>query len=606
MPTITIDGKELNFEQGRTILEVARDAEIDIPHFCWHPALSISGNCRMCFVEVEGAPKLVIGCATPAADGQVVHTQSDKAVQGREAIMEFLLINHPLDCPICDEAGQCKLQDYAFLHGRRESRFDEMKVRKEKRVPLGPQVLFDGERCISCSRCIRFADEIAEQPVLTFVNRGDHVSIETFPGTEFDSPYSMNVIDICPVGALTSVDFRFKARVWDMSFNPSICTGCSRGCNTHVGVRDNEILRLDPRTNMKVNEYWMCDPGRLETYPAVNDERYDGPEIMRGESQIPVSWEEALTETISKLREIKSGELLFVASPHATLEENHAFVRFAREVMGSGEVRAVVADDPSFADDLLRMADRTPNRKGLELLGVSIDTSVDRMRDEIEQGRVRGIVTLDDRLGAGNESFEEALDRLDVLIVAGSNRTPIATAADVLLARSTWAEQEGTYINGTGIVQHVEAAVATRENEARMGMKQSRLDKFGAKNDRWTQGEKRDVRPVWKTIATLSRLMGTPQSWSWSEDLFEELAGSKPELAGMSYAKLDEYRGIELGKGDRPTPHPLEYLPHDFRPQIRYAYGTDSDETGTKPPAGFDPYAGGKPAAGQTGIIVDD
>src|ERR1041385_319252 len=240
MPKITIDGKEFEAQAGQTIIQVATDNGIDIPHFCWHPALSVAGNCRMCLVEVEKTPKLQIACATTVTEGMSVKILSEPATKGREDVMEFLLINHPLDCPICDEAGQCKLQDYAFEHSNGESRFVEDKTHKDKRVPFGPNVLFDGERCISCSRCIRFAQEVAEQPVLSFVNRGDHVTITTIPDQGFDNNLSMNVIDICPVGALTSRDFRFKARVWDMSFTESVCPGCSRGCSVKVGVRNNE------------------------------------------------------------------------------------------------------------------------------------------------------------------------------------------------------------------------------------------------------------------------------------------------------------------------------------------------------------------------------
>ena len=567
MPSIKIDGNDYDFEQGKSIIEVALDNEIDVPHFCWHPELSVSGNCRMCFVEIEGMPKLSISCATPAADGQVVHTKSQKAEQGREAIMEFLLINHPLDCPICDEAGQCKLQDYAFQHGRGESRFDEMKVRKEKRVQLGPQVLFDGERCISCSRCIRFADEIAEQPVLTFVNRGDHVNIETFPGTEFDSPYSMNVIDICPVGALTSVDFRFKARVWDMSFNDSICTGCARGCNTKVGVRDNEILRLEPKTNMKVNEFWMCDAGRLESHPRVNNDRFLEPQILRGETQMSVSWEEAYSEASSRLRGVKPSEIWFVASGNNTTEENYALHRFAREVLGSNHITAHNHVDSSFADDMLRVADRTPNSAALRLLDISLEDSTDSLIAAIKQDQVKVLYVLDQDLPV-SDLLDEALDSLETIIVHASNRTVIAEHADVLFANASWAENEGTFINAEGMVQHFEPVITTRENISRMGMKQSRLDKFGAANDRWTQGTKRDVRPAWQTFMALAKLLG--ESWSYTrvEEIFSEMAGKVGDLAGMSYDALDSYRGIELGRGDRPTPHPRDYEPHFYRPQL--------------------------------------
>ena len=237
----------------------------------------------------------MIACSTLAAEGMVVHSESEKALAARNAVMEFLLINHPLDCPICDEAGECKLQDYAYAHSVGESRFTEEKTHKDKRVPLGPYVMFDAERCISCSRCIRFCDEIAKDPELTFVKRGDRVTIVTYPGEQMDNPYSLNTTDICPVGALTNSDFRFRARVWDMSSTNSICTGCSRGCNSEIWVRNNEVLRLTPRYNEEVNSYWMCDHGRINTFKFINSEdRVDGPHLRREGTLIKVAWAEAL------------------------------------------------------------------------------------------------------------------------------------------------------------------------------------------------------------------------------------------------------------------------------------------------------------------------
>ena len=267
-------------------------------------------------------------------------TISDKAVAARNAVMEFLLINHPLDCPICDEAGECKLQDYAYSHSKGESRFVEEKVHKAKRVPLGPRVMFDAERCISCSRCIRFCDEIAKDPELTFVERGDRVTIVTYPGKELDNPYSMNVVDICPVGALTSRDFRFKARVWELSSTKSVCVGCARGCNTEIWVRNNEVLRLTPRYNNDVNSYWMCDHGRVNTFKFVNDDsRVDGPFLRHNDNLIRAGWDEAFSKAASDLKHYTKEEIAFIASPYATCEDNYLFARFAKTVIGSKTYR---------------------------------------------------------------------------------------------------------------------------------------------------------------------------------------------------------------------------------------------------------------------------
>jgi len=569
MPTLTIDGRSVECAPGATIIEAALQNDIDVPHFCWHPALSVSGNCRMCLVEVEKVGKLAIACSTLAADGQVVHVNNDRATRAREAIMEFLLINHPLDCPICDEAGQCKLQDYAFEHGRGESRFREVKEHKEKRVMLGPNVVFDAERCISCSRCIRFADEIGEQPVLTFVQRGDHVTIQTFPGTELDNPYAMNVIDICPVGALTSRDFRFKARVWDMSFNESVCPGCSRGCNVHVGVRNNEILRLEARTNMKVNGYWMCDPGRLEEYPPVNVNRVDRPVITGSLERREATWEEAHAELATRLKEFKPGEIAVLASPHATCEENYALARFARETLNARMVSVASYNDPSFADAKLRTADRSANSRGVrETVGEKNLTSFDQLVHGIRSGHIRALVSLDDRLSVDNE-IASVLGQLGFLAVFASNWTPLAERAHLVLPRSTWAEQEGTFVNVEGTVQHIFPTVTTAENLRQMGMRMSRLDQFGAPNDRWTHGERRHCRPAWQTLSAVAKAMGnTKINYLWAEDVFEEIVAANPNFKAMSYEGLDTYRGMTLGRGDRPEAHGWEYRPHDFRPQI--------------------------------------
>src|SRR3990172_9929866 len=336
MAKITIDGSEFDVDPKLTVIQAAEQNGIEIPHFCWHAKLSVSGNCRMCLVEVEKMPKLAISCATQVTEGMVVKTQSDRVLQARKAVMEFLLINHPLDCLICDEAGECKLQDYAYKHSIGYSRFDENKVHKPKRVELGPNVMLDVERCIMCSRCIRFADEIAHQPVLTFTQRGTHVVLTTFPGTKLDNPYAMNVIELCPVGALTSRDFRFRSRVWEMSSTESICIGCSRGCNTYAWVRQNEVLRLTPRLNEGVNSYWMCDAGRLNTFKFVNSkDRLNGPLVRKDNELVEVGWDEAIARVVSELKGFKKSEIAGIGSPFATNEDNYVFQKVMREVLGT-------------------------------------------------------------------------------------------------------------------------------------------------------------------------------------------------------------------------------------------------------------------------------
>ena len=265
---ITIDGVEYEVPKGHTIMETL-DAlgllmnGVDIPHYCWHPKLSVGGSCRLCQVEVEGAPKLQIGCNTPVNDGMVIHTNTPRVKSARENVMELLLLSHPLDCPICDQAGECQLQDYAFEYGRAQSRSVEPRRALKKRVDLGPTIVFDQERCILCRRCVRFCREVAGTGELAVFGRGDLSVIDTFPGGQVDNPYSLNVVDICPVGAMTSKDFRFKIRSWYLKNVPGICPGCAKGCNIQIGVAGGKVYRYVPRRNDGVNGAWMCDAGRL-------------------------------------------------------------------------------------------------------------------------------------------------------------------------------------------------------------------------------------------------------------------------------------------------------------------------------------------------------
>ena len=271
MPTLTIDGRQISSPEGSTVIQAAETLGIFVPRYCYHPALSVAGNCRICLVEVEKSPKLQIACNTPVAEGMVVHTKSEKAEDGRRAVLEFLLANHPLDCPVCDQSGECELQNFYMNFGLYDARFREQKVKKKKAVAVGPHVMLDQERCILCSRCVRFTDEITKTGEFGIFNRGDRAELGLYPGQELNNPYSGNVIDVCPVGALTEQDFRFKARVWYLSSAPSVCNGCAQGCNIDVHyVLDRphlndgaRVMRLKPRYNPDVNQWWMCDEGRF-------------------------------------------------------------------------------------------------------------------------------------------------------------------------------------------------------------------------------------------------------------------------------------------------------------------------------------------------------
>jgi NADH-quinone oxidoreductase subunit G len=542
MAKITIDGKVYDVENNLTIIQAAREQGISIPHFCWHPALSVAGNCRMCLVEVEKMPKLVIACATQVVDGMVVKTKSDRVVNAQQAVMEFLLINHPLDCPICDEAGECKLQSYTYKFSVGISRFEFDKVRKPKRVALGPNVMLDVERCIMCSRCIRFCDEIAKKPQLVFTQRGDHVELTTAPGEQLDNPYSMNVIELCPVGALTSRDFRFKARVWDMSSTETICVGCARGCNTNMWVRNNEILRLTPRRNTAVNDYWLCDHGRLNTFKHVNaGDRIKAPMIRKEGKLVEVGWDEAIAAVASALKGFKKNEIAGLGSAYATNEDSYVFSRLMKEVVGTKNVDFVRHVNESDEDDLLIRADRTPNSLGAMEAGVRPAdgglTAAGILR-AIRDGQIRALYLLDDRV-AGDPTIAGYFAKLDLLILHASNHTEATQLADVVLSNSTYAEQHGTMTNFEGRIQRLRPAVATVEMDRALdGLSMSRLDRFGAHNDRWMKSARRDARPSWRILKGVASALGTKWKYNMAEEVFAEMAQKIDAFKGLNYQKV--------------------------------------------------------------------
>ena len=549
MVKITIDGHPCEVADGCTIIEAARDNGIEIPHFCWHPKLSVSGNCRMCLVDVEKLPKLVIACATKVMDGMVVNTKTPRVVHAREAVMEFLLINHPLDCPICDEAGECKLQDYAYAHSTGHSRFGEDKVHKPKRVALGPNVMLDTERCIMCSRCIRFCDEVAHKPQLTFTQRGDRVELTTFPGEQLDNPYAMNTIDICPVGALTSREFRFKARVWEMSATETICPGCSRGCNMYTWVRNNEILRQTPRYNPEVNEYWMCDRGRLETPRCVNAETRIKTPLMEKEGEfVEIGWDEAIARAASEFRVYRKGEVAFLGSAFATNEDNFLLLKFAREVLNTRHLVVLPQVEEGSQDDILLRADKTPNSRGVVEMTFGEGSARAMFADiiqKIREGSIKALFVLHDNIAA-DPGVAAALGHLDFLAVLASNENETTRIADLVLPWSTYAERNGTFTNFQGRVQRIRPAVATLENDRSLdGFAMSRLDKFGTSFDRWGRSGKRDARPAWRAIAGIASLMGVKYKYNTAEDVFNELAATVEAYKGMTYRKIGS-RGLPL------------------------------------------------------------
>src|SRR5579863_5156117 len=344
-----ISGKQI----PTTMIQAAALINVDVPHYCYHPKLPVAGNCRMCLVEYgtpamgpdrrpvmnpDGTPKIAksprpaIACATPVSPGMEIYTTTPGVRQMREGVLEFLLINHPLDCPICDQAGECKLQEYSVDYGQAASRFAEQKVHKPKHVDLGPRIVLDDERCILCTRCIRFTKDIAGDDKLGIVNRGSYNTIASYPGTAFDNNYTLNTVDICPVGALTSKDFRFKMRVWFLKETKSVCTSCATGCDIVIGSREDKVYRYEPRQNEAVNSCWMCDAGRLNYKWIGREDRLTEVRRKRDGNNEVTSWGIATKDIAAKLAKANTGPVAIVASARQTNEELFLLAKLGKKL----------------------------------------------------------------------------------------------------------------------------------------------------------------------------------------------------------------------------------------------------------------------------------
>lgn len=461
MAKITIDDVQYEVEDGLTILQ-AMDRlgllmkSVEIPHYCWHPKLSIDGSCRLCQVEIVGQPKLQIGCNTPVRDGMAVLTKTDRVKRAREGVMELLLINHPLDCPICDQAGECKLQDYAYDYGVAHARSVEPRRARKKKVEIGPRVIFDQERCILCRRCVRFTREISKTGELAVFNRGEASVIDTFPGTKLDNPYSVNVVDICPVGALTSKDFRFQIRSWFLKDVPSVCTGCSNGCNINAGTAHGKVYRYTPRRNDEVNDTWICDAGRLSYHEIGAPDRLQFALVRNAEGVLEdAPLDRAFEAAAARLRKLiaakGAGVIAGVASPHATNESLLTFQKFLADL---GVKLSGVACEKGDSDTLLIKAEKAANIEGARRLGFA---EISNVAERVRGGGVDGMVVLGhDVLTALDASV---LVKLDTLIVLDTHRSPLERAAHVVLPVRHAMEQCGTVTNHAGRVQKLEIAV---------------------------------------------------------------------------------------------------------------------------------------------------
>ena len=457
MAKLTIDGVEIEVPEGTRLFDACTDVRGEaLPHFCYHPDLSIAGVCRLCQVEVEGMPKLTIACNTTVRDGMVVQTRSEKVLKASKQILEMHLINHPVDCPICDQAGECGLQDQYMNYGLYESEVEMGdKVNKQKAQVIGPQVVLDKERCVLCSRCVRFCDEVTGTGELGVYNRGDRAEIGVAPGTELDNNYSLNTVDICPVGALTSRDFRFEKRVWMLKSTEGICPGCATGCNVRIDHEAGRVFRLKPRRNPEVNGPWMCDKGRM-IYKDLHDEKRLGtPRSGAGE----LAWAEAGAEL---LRLCGEGALeLVVVSPHLTLEEIFLLKRVAATT-GAAICAGPAEADRGDGDDLLLDADRAPNRAGLALLGVAEESGA------ALAGKIRdagGTVLVAGDVAVADAAVAEALGTATTAFL-GTHDRATAAAATLALPGAAWAEKAGVFVNRQGRLQAFKQAVA-RPGQAR-------------------------------------------------------------------------------------------------------------------------------------------
>ncbi len=495
MPTIKIDGKEITVEPGTLVIEAARRLGSDIPHFCYHPKLSISGNCRMCLVEVEKMPKPQISCNLVATDGMVVYTQSENAKKWRKNVLEFILVNHPIDCPVCDQAGECKLQNYYLSESVKGSQFDEEKVHKSKRFPLGPQVVLDDERCIMCSRCVRFWDEITKTSELGFIQRADHVELRPFPGKQLDNAYSINTVDICPVGALTSEDFRFKKRVWFLKSADSICTGCSTGCNIKLQSDHGGVYRYLPRENEAVNQCWLCDEGRL-SYKEINShQRVLSAQRKRDEKFETLTSPQAISEIAAALQKIGVDEVLSIGNAQSSNENNFALRKFTEKIAPKAKlVYAKKEVEKATHDDFLIKADKNPNTRGVVHLGF----------DELHEVKAPEVVII---LGELSEKQRQKVfaEEPELVIVLATHMNSTTEETDYVLPVTMFAEEEGSFTNFQGRVQKFEKALAPRSQ----------------------------MQPAWKWLNELSKKLGDDLKISSPEQLLKE-------GFGLSYSELGE------------------------------------------------------------------
>jgi NADH-quinone oxidoreductase subunit G len=513
MVSLTIEGRAVNVAEGTSILEAAKTAGILIPHYCYHPGLPVAGVCRMCLVEVEKFPKLAPACATSVGEGQVVHVHSEKALEARKGVLEMLLINHPLDCPICDQSGECELQDYTYQEGRAESRYQEPK-RFNPVEDFGGDVMYVANRCILCTRCVRFMDTVAQEPVLNVSERGDRALIGKFEGEDLDHPWAANVVDLCPVGALLSKDFLNKSRAWELDRTASVCPNCTQGCNSIVETRDNVVVRMRPRSNEAVNQFYLCDAGRLDYRWMNRRDRVELPSVRFKDGLVTAEWEIALRSASGVLQ----GRRAFVlASPMLSNESLHLLARLARRSGGAGAFRVATGPEAPLpgVPDLSLRAERAANVIGAELLGfVKSDTPLAGMQNG-------DVLIIADADLEGIEPSE--LARAGAVIVMGTTvPLELTQRIDVILPTTNFTEEEGTFTNIRGRVQrYLQARPAP-------GL----------------------ARPLWYALSDLLAVLGEGTNFYTASDVFDDLARMNSDFAALSYDALG-LRGVIVANAER-------------------------------------------------------
>ncbi len=542
---VQIDGVWHQFPKGTRVIEACSQAGKYVPRYCYHPKLSSPGNCRMCLIEM-GMPKMgpdrkpeigedgkpvinwiprpQISCAQDVADGMGIRTDSAMVRECRNGVMEFLLINHPLDCPICDQAGECQLQEFSVEYGTAGSRFLEEKVKKPKRVELGPRITLDDERCILCSRCIRFMKEVAKDDVLGFVSRGSQTYLTAHPGRWLDSNYSLNTADICPVGALTSTDFRFKMRVWFLKETKSFCTSCATGCNTFIGSREDVVYRQTPRENNEVNSSWMCDYGRLNFHFVNAENRLKAPVVRTEDPAGSTTWATAFAAAANRLRRYGPTEIAVVASARMTNEELWLTKRLIDTL---GVTRFDVVPRHGEGDDLLLNANRNPNTLGaqiLEITGEEPGAALPGILQAVRAGQVKAVLALGEDLTEAGFTADD-LARLTTLIALNILPSPTTDAAHVVFAGASFAEKRGSMVNAKGRLQRLNRAIAVPG----------------------------DARDDWEILRDLTGALSGANGIYLIEDVFKQISAVRPPFAGLSLSKVGD-GGVPLKQVGQPAP----------------------------------------------------